>query len=70
MYMHNPESVWDFEIQRIGTGNGCLGNKRTSGDHSTKGLLRSAKILRIVQETGGDLLSLQLLWGNHRLTLV
>ena len=37
---------------------GRLGNKRTSRDHSDDRLLRSARILRRVLETWGDLLSL------------
>ena len=40
-----------YSHQRISTGTGGLGNKRTSGDHQTTALLRSPRILIKVLET-------------------
>ena len=39
-----------YSQEMIGTGTERLGNKKTSGDHLTTALLRSARIPRSVQE--------------------
>ena len=59
-------TVIQIIIDALGTANkglvqgqGGLGNKRTSGDHPNTALFRSVRILKIVLETGGDLLSLK-----------
>ena len=43
--------------QRIGTGNGGLGNKRTSGDHQNYSIV---EIGQNTEKSPGDLLSLRL----------
>ena len=48
--------------QKIVTGTGGFGNKRTSGDHPNYSISRSARILRKVLKTWGDLLSSKLQW--------
>ena len=48
---------------------GGVGNRRTSRDHSFTALLRSARILRSILDTRGDLLSLRLQWKTPSLRL-
>ena len=59
-----------YSHQRIGTGSGGLGNKRSSGDHPNYNI---AKICQNNKKSPGDLKTLAVTWTlveNHQLILV